>query len=533
MEQLSLYSEDTWKRFSEKTGTDESSFIIKKYPQFDPFFNFSEDREKLKNMLSDPSLNAVSRHSFLPFVKILTKTPRFRYQAEISAYGLETKVRPISFASHFDTYVYAYYSFALNEIYQNYIKEKGFDKSVLAYRTDLDGLCNIQFAKNAFSAIKDRIDKKVDCSAIALDITGYFDNIDHNILKEKWCKILNLQVLPKDQYKIFRSLTAYSYVKKDSFLKHFGINLKKKKKEGYKWQSLLDLIPDALGGKSLNEKFNLIRKANLVVTNLPKKLEDGTFEHRGIPQGSSMSALLSNIYLIDFDEWLSNLGKKMGFSYYRYCDDLLIIGKSADASKINKLVVEEIKNYKLQIQDKKTEHIIFRENSSDKVRAFDYKKIQTDFAVLDSSNENRYYKNLQYLGFEFNGQNIYIRPGSLSRYFRKMKGRIVKSVMMAYSEKGKSNKIFKKQLFEKYSHFGKRNFLSYARNAASKTYTNSAGRIYEGMDSKSIRKQLSAHFNIIEREVIKTSEQRFQQEEWKTIKRAAKGKKRKTRKIKY
>ena len=58
-------------------------------------------------------------------------------------------------------------------------------------------------------------------------------------------------------------------------------------------------------------------------------------------------------------------------------------------------------------------------------------------------NDNKNFKNLQYLGFEFNGQSIYVRPGSLSRYFRKMKARIVKTVSMAYSTNSKSDKINK------------------------------------------------------------------------------------------
>ena len=444
-------------------------------------------------------------------------------------YGLETKIRPIAFASHFDTYLYAFYSFALTEKYQDYIIRKGFSNSVLAYRTDLGGKCNIQFAKQAFDDVKSYFLNSQKCAVIALDITGYFDNIDHFTLKEKWCKVIDDNELPIDQYKIFRSLTKYNYVRKDSILKHFKINLNDKKKAGEKWQTLLDLIPDSIAGKSFKDKFNLIRDRRLLVTNLPKKMKNGTIEYRGIPQGSSMSALLSNSYLIDFDEWLFNLGKKNNFKYYRYCDDLLLICDTKDAKKINDLVLKKIKKYKLVIQDKKTEYLEFMHNSKGKVRAFNKKKINNENISLNPSNEQRYYKNLQYLGFEFNGGKIYIRPGSLSRYFRKMKGRIVKTVMMSYSKYGKSDKIFKKQLYERYSHLGRRNFLGYARNAAKKTYTNSKGVVYEGMDSKSIKRQLSAHFGIIEREVAKTSTQRFNQEYDKTQIRKDKGKRRKIR----
>lgn len=533
MSSLSLYSEDLWERFSEKIGITKKGFELKKYPQFDPYFNFPSQRNLLKKLVEDPSLNSIKKHSFLPFVKILTKVPRYKYQSGLESYSLETKIRPIAFASHFDSYIYSFYSFALNEKYQKYIRKKGFDSSVLAYRSDLDGACNIQFAKNAFDEVKRQFEEKEECAAIALDITGYFDNIDHKILKEKWCKVIDRPELPSDQYKIFRSLTKYSYVKMTSLLKHFKIDLQLMKSEGVKWQTLLDLIPDEIVGRDFKSKFNLLRKRKLLVTNLPKKEIDETFGHRGIPQGSPMSALLSNIYLIDFDEWLFNLSRKHKFRYYRYCDDLLIICDSEQAPTINKQVIGEIKNYKLVIQDKKTEYLRFRKNSKGKIRCFDQKKIDSHRAIIVENNEESYYRNLQYLGFEFNGHSIYIRPGSLSRYFRKMKGRIVKSVMMSYSNKGKSNKIFKKQLYERYSHIGKRNFLSYARNAAQKAYTNSSGKESIGMDSKSIKRQISAHYGIIQKELIKTSEQRYRQEEGKIERRTLKGKKRKKRFLKY
>ncbi|MDP2692437.1 MAG: reverse transcriptase domain-containing protein [bacterium] len=529
MNKSSLYSDDLWKRFSEKTGTTIGNFKLKKYPQFDPYYNFVENSDRLKKLVKDPTLASVKNHSFLPFVKILAKVPRYRYQNDLGSYTLENKIRPIAFASHFDSYLYAFYSFAINEKYQYYIKSKGFDSSILAYRSDLEGKCNIQFANDAFNEIKKRTTDGRKCAAIALDITGYFDNIDHKILKEKWSKVIEQEILPIDQYKIFRSLTKYSYVKLNSILKHFNIDLELKRKEGVRWQALLDLIPNNIGGKDFNSKFNLIRERKLLVTNLPKEESDGSLSYRGIPQGSPMSALLSNIYLIDFDALLYKLSKDIDFRYFRYCDDLLIICDIDNAKDINEKVLNEIKKYSLVIQNKKTEYVQFKLNSKGKIRGFNQKKIDADGICTNVNNENKYYKNLQYLGFEFNGENIYIRPGSLSRYFRKMKGRIVKSIMMSYSNKGKSDKIFKKQLYDRYSHIGKRNFLSYARNAANKTYTNSKGDAYQGMDSKSIKRQLSAHFGIIKKEVIKTSTQRFSQEVDKTKKRKLKGKRRKPR----
>lgn len=513
----SLYTDKLWQRYYDKVVDGKEQFVIKKYPQLDPFFDFKKDSDKIKKLVSDGSLESINNHSFLPFVKILTKTPRFRYQEAEKQYALDTKIRPIAFASHFDTYIYGFYAFALNERYQEYITSNKFDECILAYRTDLDGKCNIQFAKEIFDIVKDRIKKNNSCSAIAIDITGYFDNIDHSILKEKWRKILGLLVLPIDQYKVFRSLTKYSYISKNSILKHFEIDLDKCDKH---WQSLLDLIPDSIAGSTFKDKLNLLRKRKLIVVNKEKiNKKDGKIEHRGIPQGSAMSAVLSNIYLIDFDNWLKEQSIILDFTYRRYCDDIIIICNVADAKKINKKLVQEIEKYKVTIQNKKTELIEFKANSKGVIRAFNKTKIYKNNATINNQNEQQYYKNLQYLGFEFNGQNIYIRPGSLSRYFRKMKGRIIKSIVMSYSDKSKKNKVLKKQIFERYSHLGKRNFLSYAINSSKEFYSNSKGVKKEGMNSMSIKRQLISHFSILEKCIDNKSFQRY---ELKLVKRDAK-----------
>lgn len=511
MNESNLYSAEIWENFVKKFGKTEKEFVLKTYPQFDPFFNFFHRKEEIHDLVKDPTLSKVAKHSFIPFVKILTKTPRYRFQEQEKSYSLDTKIRPISFASHFDSYLYSFYSFALTERYQEYIRLKGFSECVLAYRTDLNGKCNIQFAKEIFDNIRDRLKNNQECTAIALDVTGYFDNINHQLLKEKWCKILNIDELPKDQFKVFKSLTKYNYVNKDSILKHFGIDIKKKKKDGEKWQTLTDLIPDNIFGSRFKEKFQVLRERKLIVTNLPKIDKNGVKSFRGIPQGSPMSALLSNIYLIDFDDRLFRLSKELDFTYKRYCDDLLIVCKITDAQLINSEILNEISKYDLHIQDKKTELIEFKADSKGSFRSFNRRKINKENAIITANNESRYYKNLQYLGFEFNGNRIYIRPGSLSKYFRKLKGRIVKTVMMAYSDKSPSTFIYKRQIIEKYSHLGKRNFLTYAMNASKKEYSNSRGVLREGMDSISIKRQIASHFSILIKEIEKTSKHRADQ----------------------
>ena len=512
-----IFSEELWQEYVAKV---EKDFTLKTYPQFDPFFNFPRDKDRIHYLISDPTFQRMKNHDFIPMIKILQKTPRYRYQEDEDGYDLETKIRPISFASHFDTYIFGFYAFALNKFYQNYIHNNDFQEIVLAYRSDLGGKCNIQFAREAFDLIKSSICVHGECSVIALDIKGYFDHIDHAILKRMWCKIIGENDLPLDQYKVFRSLTKYSYVNYNSFLKHFKINLKKLEKEqqnknkGRKriskgYQSLFDLVPNEISGSSFHDKMELLRKRKLITLN---RNNDRSISANGIPQGSAMSALLSNIYLADFDKEVFQKGIREGFIYRRYCDDLLVICQPNQVNELKDYLINLIKNsYELTIQDKKTDVIDFKPSQTGQIRSYKREFDPSTKAFNSSPNINANFKNLQYLGFEFNGRNAYIRPGSLSRYFRKMKARIVKSVSMAYSDNSKSDTIFKQQIYSRYTHLGKRNFLSYAINASKKYYTNAQGEHRSGMDSSSIKRQVSAHMRILKQEIEKTSEQRARQ----------------------
>ncbi|QYH38375.1 hypothetical protein GYM62_06000 [Algoriphagus sp. NBT04N3] len=528
-----IFTEELWNSYVEKI---ENDFNLKTYPQFDPYFNFPKDKKRLYDLLSDPLMKRMKNHDFTPLVKILQKTPRYKWQEDKTLtaggkYDLETKIRPISFASHFDTYVYGFYSFVLNKAYQDYIHKKGFQEVVLAYRSDLDGKCNIQFAKEAFDQVKSAYRENGECSAIALDIKGYFDHIDHSILKKMWCKVIDEDDLPLDQYKVFRSLTKYSYVNYASFLKHFNINLKKIEKEQRKkykgrkripkgYQSLLDLVPDDINGSTFQDKMKLLRKRKLITINsqVDKDTKKRVLKNSGIPQGTAMSAVLSNIYLAEFDREIFEKGLKEDFVYRRYCDDLLIICKPYQVNQLKDYLMGLInREYKLTIQNRKTEVVDFKLSRSGQTRSYKREFVEATQTFDPLSNTNSNFKNLQYLGFEFNGKSIYIRPGSLSRYFRKMKARIVKSVSMAYSEYSKSDTIFKQQIFSRYSHLGKRNFLSYANNASKKYYTNSAGERKEGMDSPSIKRQIASHMRILKQEIEKSSEQRAKKKGVKNI----------------
>ncbi len=82
---------------------------------------------------------------------------------------------------------------------------------------------------------------------------------------------------------------------------------------------------------------------------------NGTEIKKGIPQGSPISAILSNIYMIDFDVKMKEFISKVNGKYYRYCDDILCIAPIVYKSKIEKFIIDNVDLLRLKINDDKTE----------------------------------------------------------------------------------------------------------------------------------------------------------------------------------
>lgn len=502
-----MFTEDDWQRWEQR---EEVNYILRKnragsfsrvyrkkgYLHFDIPFWFPDQKSEIKKIISN-NLKVYNKNrkseewfAFKPFLRVMVKTPRFRFDPETQEFTFSKKIRPICYAAHVDSLVLGYYAFVLGRKYEDYVKKNGTSDAILAYRQDFGGKCNIQFSKEIFDYIRFR----GECTAIALDIKGYFDHINHKILKEKWIRVVGERLLPPDQYRIFKNITNYSYVNKNSLLKRYKVTLSKIKKP----RTLLEIVP----GKSDYDKFDNLRKDRLIVSGAVNRNDDPF----GIPQGSPISSLMSNIYLIDFDEVLVHRSRTEGFLYRRYCDDIILVCDSRMAEKLQSDVITLITKYKLEIQPSKVERTEFKFNSIGQLRAYNHKKIANNKSEIYSE---KYYKSLQYLGFEFNGQNIFIRSSSLSRYYRKLKSRIAKTVAMAYSEKSTSEKIWREQLFHRYTHLGKRNFLKYAFNASKSEYKNAVGETKEGMNSPTIKKQLRRHFTIMMNSLVSKNASRY------------------------
>ncbi len=94
----------------------------------------------------------VARHAFYPFIRFTVKSHKVKWDKVHKRLVVTPKDRPVSYASHVDSHIYAYYASLLSERYEEYLREVEYQPSVLAFRKL--GKSNIEFAKEAFDAIK-------------------------------------------------------------------------------------------------------------------------------------------------------------------------------------------------------------------------------------------------------------------------------------------------------------------------------------------------------------------------------------------
>jgi len=248
-----------------------------------PWFKQSKiihfDRNRpFKNVLeyvSNPE--NIAKHAFYPFIRFNLIKKIYGRDEHKKLFRLEKpKEREISYASHLDSNIFSFYAEKLINKYENLLKNENCGKSVIAYRKDL-GKSNVDFARDAFLKVKEVCEaNQQNCIVvICYDIEDFYGSLDHQILKEKLCEVLqtdNPTQLPKDYFNIYKAMTKFSWVEEEKLLKTLGINKK--------WLSARDCF--CQNAKEFREK---VRANQLIQSN--KKC-------CGIPQGSSISPVFSN-----------------------------------------------------------------------------------------------------------------------------------------------------------------------------------------------------------------------------------------------
>ena len=373
---------------------------LKRYPHFDGAFPLAE----LERIATDPS--RVAAHPFFPFLLYNRSWQPFRKAGAHS----DKKIRPIRYAARSDSAIFSYYRYLLSERYESEIRRRGIDSCPIAYRKissrdGKHGKCNIDFAADAFQLIR----SAGQCCAATLDISSYFECIDHARLRAIWCELLGVTSLPSDHAAVFKAITRYAVVERDASYERLGIIGPKITDDGQQSIGYLksrDAMPIQLcSPKQFREKICGSDGSNpsLVVQN--KK-------PFGIPQGAPISDLLANIYLLDFDKSMFDYAGAHHGHYFRYSDDIFIVvpGGEEAGRAAAKFATDEILKFgdQLKIKDKKTAIISFTATSSGTLIA----------RRIDKSTSRG---GLEYLGFRFDGANVYIRESTMSRFHRKVK----------------------------------------------------------------------------------------------------------------
>ena len=389
-----------------------------------------------EQLASDP--RAVAQHAFFPFVRYTLITQKIRKRADGGVELCKPKKRPIAYASHKDAHIFSHYSSLLVERYEAELKARGLQQVVTAFRS-LDRKRNIHFANEVFEAIR----TVGECSVLATDISDYFGQINHQFLKMAWCQLQGVERLPPDHFKVFTAITKYAMVDRERLCRVLKLDPESPRADGRRRYC------------TPKEFRDVVRGNGLVAVN-----RTGV----GIPQGSPISALLSNLYLLEFDTTMNAAVAAGGGLYRRYCDDILIMMPTLEQRQVvQNLAIRLLTELGLVAHPDKTEILEFKRDGDRLTTA----------------------KPLNYLGFTFDGENKRIRPASVARYYKKMKRGVGRAKAIRYrvcKNEGAWTPLRRRKLHILYSYLGRHNFLSYAFTAA------------KVMNDPGIKKQVKAHW---------------------------------------
>ncbi|MDV3508786.1 hypothetical protein CMU89_15180 [Elizabethkingia anophelis] len=434
----------------------EEWFKTKKYPHIGNPLKI-KDYQRVRLYVENP--DNIKKHSFLPFIHKAIVTRKFRADKQNLSKNPskkrkrkkdKPKVRDTYFASHLDAMVFSKYNYILSNAYEQFIKRLPFNESVVAYRKipieigKKGNKCNIDFAKSAFEFISTNQDKKL--SVIVADVTSFFDNLNHKILKRQWTAVINETTLPPDHYNVFKALTRIKYVESQDLFEAYDKTMIVERGVPNSSTQKVHVRKNMNGIRYSKEKKAVAycKKEEFLKNNL--KLVISLNNKTGIPQGSPISATLANIYMIDFDKLIFDAIKNINGFYQRYSDDLIIICEQKYESDIMKLLRVTIKSdiTKLEIQPNKT-----------KLYRFEIvNKLFKGFQVNEDTKEIYLNSPLEYLGFTYDGQRVLIKTSGFSKFYRSMKGAFNRSASFALRSKNPDKSIFKSRLYNRFTHKG-------------------------------------------------------------------------------
>lgn len=364
----------------------------------------------------------VQRHAWSPLIHWHKEVKRYKRTASGSRV-IDVKRRPLCCASHKDAAILSFYALQLSAIYERRIFERKISDHICAYRAL--GKSNYDFAADVLREIR----RREVCQMRAYDVTSFFDTLDHGILKDRLRGILGEQRLPEDWYAIFKFVTRYKYIEKKDLEDHpvFGLSF--------------------------------LSKAAEFIAPISEVIRAGITVHAnpcigaGIPQGTPISAVLANVYMINFDESMAAFCAERRAFYRRYSDDIVVICDDSSANEVELEITRLLRDAKLEINVSKTEVSCFKRGRR-----------------ISGPGE--------YLGFMFSEDTVGLRSSTLGRQWRKMKRAIRRA---EHKARGAANnncpgKLYTRKLRKRFLGKSSRSFSSYGRRGA-KAFDGSGSRI--------------------------------------------------------
>ena len=393
--------------------------FVKHHNDTKPYAHFD-----LRVSLSMPSIRKyvmdrtkIVTHSFYPFIHFEKKNSRYGKKGP-------KKPRELYYCSHLDRCVYQRYAFLLNCQYNILACENNIDDVAIAYRDSL-GKNNIDFAKDAFDAIR----SFPQCFILVGDFTNFFDNLEHQYLKKMMCEVLGVERLPQDYFSVFKNITRFS---------------------SWDWKGIVKAAGENIAERGVRKKINS-KETVLTKEQFQKNKKDikKNISGVGVPQGSPISAVLSNIYMIKFDKDIKRYVTSKGGIYMRYSDDFIIVlpyERDAEIADFTSYIFSYVESMKglIDLQKEKTSFYTYK-----------------DEVIYEGDQPS----SINYLGFLFDGKNIRIRPRAITKYYYRMR-RKANTIGRSNWTSSKGRRISAKELYSIYSRNDeKQTFIDYARKA--------------------------------------------------------------------
>lgn len=359
------------------------------------------------------------------------------------------KLRPLHYATHFDSLILSYYAHKFQNLYEEKLKsDNDLSQCIIAYRKikidehnpDSKGKSTIHFSKEVFDEVKNRaISNEKELSVLTFDIKSFFPTLNHEYLEKMLCLVSRKSQLNSAEKNVFRATTQFSYILLDEL--RVG-NKKNGRKEGFD-EKKLSRIRREHGINAFFESPEDFRKS---LKNRDCKIYKNPFRNKttkelvGIPQGLPNSAVFANIYLYEFDKMIyEHIVQKMGGYYRRYSDDIIIISERSQVDMVKDVVYNLIEFVKLEASKEKTEEFVFNNAVYNKTK----EERLTCFKLVDNK---KLEAPLIYLGFEFRGYNTRIKASNVSKFYRRMIY-AVKRKARRIAKEIKNNPYAKKAIF--------------------------------------------------------------------------------------